>query len=101
MEKLIAFKKGVSSLNDNEYKQFIDLFGRNDITKLLFQGMLVYINKDAAQYAHTANQIVSTIIRSRNHNKQRNHPTNDDEDEDEDIDIASINTKYSSVNVAL
>ena len=98
MENLIAFKSGMDSLNESEYKQFIDSFGKNNITKLLFQGILVYINKDTTQYAHTANEIVSKIIRSRNHKKQRNHPTNDDEDED--IDITSINTKYSSVNVA-
>ena len=91
MEKLIAFNKDIDSLSDIEYKQFIDLFGRNDITKLLFQGMLVYINKDATQYVHTANQIVSKIIRTRNDKKRRNNPTN----HDEDIDIVLISTKYS------
>ena len=93
MENIIAFNKGVDSLSDIEYKQFIESFGRNNITKLLFQGMLVYINKDATQYVHTANQIVSKIIGTRNHKKQRNDPTSDDEDED--IDIALINTTYS------
>ena len=88
MEKLIRFKQGIDSLNNDEYRQFLELYGRKNLIKLIFNDILCDINHNVTKSADNTNQLITRIIASRKNQQESKK-------EDEDVDITAINTNYS------
>ena len=76
MEKLIRFKQGIDSLDDVEYKQFLDSCGRKKVITLMFNGFLSEINQYATESIDNTNKIISEIIASRKNQQDENGDAN-------------------------
>ena len=91
MERLISFKRGLDSLNDEEYNQFLDEFGRKNVNTLLFKAIQDnYFKSDIICDLDESNRIITEIITSRSTNIGA---------DDEKIDIKAVTNTYSLVPV--
>ena len=69
MEKLVKFKPGIDTLNDEEDKSFLHLYGRNNIITLIFNNFPFEIHHYVANAVDQTNELIYQIIEQ--------HETND------------------------
>ena len=74
MEKLVKFKQVIDSLNDEEYKSFLDLYGRNNIIKLIFNDLSFDINHNVTKTVDQTNELISQIITLRDADDSTENP---------------------------
>lgn len=86
MEKIIQFRKGIDSLDDEEYKRCTTWF-KDSLLSLLFNAFCNELKEEKMDNINKMNEIITKIIRSRN----------DEDEDDEDIDIEAEDEEIENV----